>query len=281
MIKNVVLALLVLLASLPAFAADKGKESVSGRVVRTGTIRCGYAMWTPVLYQDLKSGQLAGISYELMNEIGKRLDLKIEWAEETGWGTLVEGLATDRYDMICVGLAASSGRAKVIGFSRPYFFSPLYLVARADDMRFDGGDWAMLDDPQYKIAVLDGEMSSVYVHQVLPKATAVAMPQMADYAMLLKEVETKKADVTMVTPETFAAYDKSNPGLLKIVRQDKPLSTFPCTFGLPLGDSALESMVNAALGELILDGTVERLIQKYEEFPNTFLRVFPPFIAAP
>jgi polar amino acid transport system substrate-binding protein len=276
--KHLILTILALLTlSAPVLAGDKGKESAYDRVMRTQTIRCGYGMWMPILYKDLNSNQLMGFAYDLMEVIGKRLNLKIDWAEETGWGTLVEGLATNRYDMVCVGLANSSGRAKVVDFSTPLFYSPVYLITRKDDTRFDRAEYAMLDDPQYKIAVLEGEMTSIIANQSYPHAKVDAIPQISDYSMLLKEVETKKADVTIVTPETFAEYDLNNPNKLKMIGKENPLSVFPASFGMPINDLAFKRMIDVTIGELMLDGTVERLLKKYEKYPNTFLRVTKPY----
>ena len=264
-------SLLLIMLALPAAAQDKS-ESVYARAVRTGSLRCGYALWAPILYQDMQTGTLAGFSYDVMNEIGKRLGLKIDWAEESAWGTLVEGLSTHRYDMICVAFGNTAARGKVIAFSAPLFYSPLYLVSRSSDKRFDKG-YMLLNAPKYRIAVLDGEMSALFSARTLPLAATDALPQTADYAMLLKEVETKKADATFVTPETFAAYNAGNPGLLKLADPQHPVMILPVSFGLPIDDPALKNMMDVTVTEMINDGTVDRLLTKYEKYPGTFLRV--------
>lgn len=275
MLKKVLLSLLLLCLSFPAHATDK-KESVFDRIMRTKEIRCGYAVWDPALYIDGKTGEMKGFAYDLMEILGQRLDLKIIWAEETGWGTIVEGLHTGRYDMICTGLAASSARAKFIDFSTPYLYLPIYVVGRADDTRFDKG-YGMLDDPQYKIAVLEGEMSAILARQLFPKATANAMPQIQDYSMLLKEVEAKKSDVTFVEPETFLNYTATNPGKLRIIDEARPLNTMPGTYGLPHNEPALRRMVDVTINEMIQDGTVAKLIHKYEKHPGTMLLPALPY----
>ncbi len=50
--------------------------------MRTQTIRCGYGMWSPVLYRDMKTNALNGFAYDLVNEIGHRLNL-LAWYSST------------------------------------------------------------------------------------------------------------------------------------------------------------------------------------------------------
>ncbi|MBI3442141.1 MAG: amino acid ABC transporter substrate-binding protein [Proteobacteria bacterium] len=273
--KKLILTCLVLLA-LSASASAAEKESVYDRVMRTGTIRCGYAIWTPVLFKDMNTGKLQGLTYDLMEQIGKRLNLKIEWAEETGWGTIVEGLHTGRYDMICTGIANSSARIKFIDFSAPAFFLPAYLVARKNDGIFDKNH-DLLNNGKYKIAVLDGEISSIMAVQLYPKAALDSMPQTSDYSLLLKEVETKKADVTIIEPETFYQYEQHNPGILKIVDKSHPLNVLPASFGVPINDLAFKRMIDVTLSELIYDGTVAKLVKKYEKVPGSMLLPTRPY----
>lgn len=274
--KKAFLALLMLCLALPALAAEK--ETVFERVTKTGTIKCGYALWVPILDKDAKTGEIKGMVKELMEEIGKRLSLKIDWAEESGWGTIVEGLHTGRYDMICAGLAISSARAKFIDFSTPLFFTPAHLITRHDDTRFDK-NYDALNDPKNKIAVLDGEMSSILARQLFPQASLDSLSQTADYSLLLKEVETKKADASIIEPTTFMEYNEHNPGLLKIANRDNPLNVFPASLGLPLNDPAFKGMIDVTLKEMMHDGTIKNLIKKYEKYPGTMFLPSPDYIA--
>ncbi|MCB1555938.1 MAG: hypothetical protein KDJ15_01355 [Alphaproteobacteria bacterium] len=54
-----------------AYAADKQKEPVYERVIRTEQIRCGYAMSPPVLVMDPNTKELSGLDVDLWTEIGK------------------------------------------------------------------------------------------------------------------------------------------------------------------------------------------------------------------
>src|SRR5271167_4377726 len=87
-----------------AMSADHGqaqqKESLYDRVIRTGKIRCAYVIYYPDCIKDPNTGKLSGIGIEAIELIAKKLGLTAEWTEEVGWGTMMEGLQTGRYDLI-------------------------------------------------------------------------------------------------------------------------------------------------------------------------------------
>ncbi len=280
------LALLVAIIALvltffsPRHTAEEAQttpkeETVFEHVMRTHTIRCGYATWNPVLYKDIKTGEVKGIAHDIMEEVGKKLDLRIDWAEETGWGTLVEGLSTHRYDMVCTGLLLMGQRARVIGFDQPVFYVPTYLVVRKNETRFQYNQ--DLDNSSYHIVVLDGESFSIIGPKFFPKAQFYSLPQNTDWSLILQDVVEGKADATGVSLSDFAAYEIANPGKLKLININQPLQVVPVSFGLPQGDIAMKTMVDAALGDLYNDGTIAHTLRVYAKVPNEFLLPAVPY----
>jgi ABC-type amino acid transport substrate-binding protein len=233
-------------------------------------------MWKPIFFRDPNTGKLQGAMYDLVEDMGHRLDLKIDWTEEAGWSGLVEGLATGRFDLACVGLYKNAARAKRIDSSDALFYSPMLVAVRADETRLKhNGD---LNDPKYKIAVLEGEAGSIAARQQFSKAGIDAIPQMSDYTQVYEDVKTKKADATLIEAATFAEYNAANLGILKLL-ESKPVNVFPVVFGLPADDAVFKAMINGALSEAINDGTVDRLLTKYEDHPNMFYRLAKPYEA--
>src|SRR5580693_5757716 len=76
-------------------------ETTYDRVIRTGVLRCGYTPYSVGLMKDPNSGQLSGIYYDVITRLADNLKLKVDWVEEVGWGSQIEGLNTNRYDLIC------------------------------------------------------------------------------------------------------------------------------------------------------------------------------------
>lgn len=264
--RKLILTLSVLCLSTSAFAGD-----VYDRVTKNGEIQCGYGIWNPIIYKDINSNEVKGAARDIMVAIGNKTELKINWKEESPWGTIIEGLATHRYDMICTSIGIMSARAKVVDFSTPIFYLPIYIISRKDDKRFDHPE-PTINSPDIKIGVLEGEGTSIIAREQYPKAKTISIPQTSDYSLLLEDLKTKKSDVTFVSAETFDAFNKKNPGLLKITAGGKPLSVVRIGFGLPKGDTDFKVLIDTALANLQDEGTLDKILDQYDPNRNLFLR---------
>jgi ABC-type amino acid transport substrate-binding protein len=71
---------------------SSSKPSAYDRVVQSKTLRCGYVVSAPHTMKDPNTGQMSGIMYDIAEEMGKRLGIKIVWNEEVTWATYFSGL---------------------------------------------------------------------------------------------------------------------------------------------------------------------------------------------
>lgn len=274
--KNFLLALMVLLFAMPAWAEDSPKESTYDRVMRTGTIRCGYVVWAPMFMKDPNTGVYSGIFYEYMEAVGKALDLKIEWTEETTPAGYVEALRLGRFDMLCSADWPNASRGKYLDYADPIFFLPLVPFAREEERRFDNNKDA-IDDPSVTISTIDGEMSSIIARQDFARAKTVSLPQNADASQMLMNVTNGKADITITALTTGLAYQEKNPGKLRRVPLPRPVRLFPNTLSMRLGEDSLRQMMNTATRELQYSGVIDKIIDKYEQYPDSILLPSRPY----
>jgi len=109
---KILAALFVLIIfSVSSFASDK--ELTFDRVMRTNTLRCGYVVLPPQFIQDPKTGHFSGVAYDVVMEVAKRLQLKVEWTEQVNFATVGEGLKAGRYDAFCLTTYRWSNLARV------------------------------------------------------------------------------------------------------------------------------------------------------------------------
>lgn len=256
------------------------KASVYDRVMAKRTLRCGYIAYPPVLVKDPNTGELSGFIVDLMAEIGQRLNLKIEWAEEVGWANNVEGLQQGHYDAVCVGYWRSAKEGQFLDYSIPFFYSALGVFVRADDHRFDA-DMTRLNDPNVALIVADGELAEVVAHADFPRMKVRTLPNLVDISQMMTEVATGKADVTFAELMHGAQYTKFNPGKLRLLNPEHPLRVFQNTLALPPNEPQMKAMLDSALYEMRDAGIVERLLRKYEPAPGTMYRVATPYAVPP
>ena len=255
--------------------ADVVKESTYDRVIRTGEIRCAYAPYAPALIKDPNTGELSGIFYDVMEEVGHRLNLKINWVEEVGYGVIPEGFVTNRYDAFCTTVWPTAGRSREGSFTVPIYYSPVDVFVRSDDHRFDN-DLSKLDDPSINFSGRDGDISAAYAEAAFPKAKIVSIPQLSDTAQTLDDVTHKKADATINEPSLLYLYLEKNPGTLRNITVEYPLRVSPNTIMMKPNDYQFKVMLDTTLQELLNSGYVDKVLQKYQKYP-VFLKTGLPY----
>ena len=248
--------------------SETRKESAYERVMRTNTLRCGYAIWEPGFSIDLKTGKPAGIYYDFFETIGQHTGLKMEWVGEIGWGDYPAALNSGRIDAMCFGAWPKANLAREILFSEPTYYLPIYAYVRKGDARFDHAV-EKINSPSVTISTMDSELSSELARTRFPRAKTFSIPENSAASMLLLNVAAGKADVTDAYHGD--AYMKANPDTIKVVPLEHPLRLFGHTIPVAKNEYSLLALLNAATDEIIDSGEFEAIVHKYEPTPGVLL----------
>lgn len=251
------------------------KEGRLETILSTGKIRASYLIYWPYFQKDPNTGELSGIFYEIMEEIGKAAELEILWVEEVGYENIFVGLDNHRYDVFAGGLWPSTSRAKAGGFTIPVFYSIIKAWGRSEEYRFK--DLSGINDPSVKIATIDGAMEDIIAKNDYPLAQRESLPELSPFTQNLLNITTKKADITFAEPGIIQQFLRTNPGLLKELAPDKPIRIFGNSLVVQRGDFELKAFFDIALKELLYNGTVEQILNKYEPAPGVFPRAALPY----
>jgi ABC-type amino acid transport substrate-binding protein len=244
--------------------------------MRTGVMRCGYNIWPPAVQVDANTGAVGGIIPDMVEYAAKAMNLKVEWVQQASWGTFTQDLKNGRFDAMCAGAWETKEAAPYVTYTRAVFYNPVYPYVRADDHRFDG-DLRILNDPQYKIATIDGAMTDTIAREDFPKAKRVSLPQLADNAEAVLNVALGKADVVFNEASVMLQFEATNPGKLR------PLGNVPYrSFASPLiaayiNEAALVRMFDTVLSEMQLQGTTQRITDRYSTDRRLFVPVAKPY----
>lgn len=273
---SVVLSVAITSLFLQRSDSDTARETAHERVMRTGTIRCGYAMWPPyAILKDPKTGELTGIFVDIIEKMADKLHLEVEWAEEPGWGTYIEGLQAGRYDLFCAPVWRVAEHAAQLQYGVALNYSAEHFYVRKDDLRFDE-TLKGVNDPSVKLAALDGEWSQFIARDFFPKAQRVEHPQLADLSMLLMDVMTKKADGVFLPPDLAKDFAAKNPGAIRQVTK-KPFQIYPNSFAAAMGEADLIAMTDTALIEMLNSGEIDGIVEKYEPDRSIFMPAAKPY----
>jgi ABC-type amino acid transport substrate-binding protein len=260
----VILSVFVSFLVLPQGSGDGRKtETAYERVIRTGTLRCGYGVTESLVMRDPNTGEMSGVVYDFMQEVGKALNIKVEYVLEMPWDTIGMGLETKKIDAHCAGVWATPARGRAMEFSNPMFFSPVVAFARADDHRFDN-NLDRINQPDITIVVSDDDITKeVYEHDFF-NAKKTELAQFSPPEELLLYVATHKADVAVNSPPRLNSFEKGYPGKMRTVPLAKPLRIFPDVIAVRMGEEELLHMLNTAIDQELDGGLMDKLLKKYQ-----------------
>ena len=275
-LKTNIAVLLMLVASVFILGSCNNSNTTNtaetkNEVFANKTIKVGYISYPPGFIVNPNTKEKSGIFNDVLVEIAKRNGLSIDYKEEVSWATMIEVLKTDRVNLIANPVWATKDRKENADFSKPVYYSPIGVYVRADDNRFDTAR-SKLNDPKIKIAAVDGEINYSIGKQDFPLAEVNPFPNNIDVAQLFLEIQTRKKDVTFAAPMFAYDYMQKKPCKLKKIGEKSPIRNYPNCYMYKKGESKVGDFLNAEIDKLIKDGTIDKIIAKYEPFKGAVIR---------
>lgn len=281
--KGLLLALAMSCLPLVELGCDQTSTSASGRgetvyerVVDAGKLRAAYITYPPACIKDTTTGELSGIFVDVLERAAHNLGLELEWTEEVGWGSQIEGLETDRYDIVGSPVWANPTRGKLTTLSIPVYYSGIGIYVRHDDDRFID-DFSSINSSGVRIATIDGETADLIARAQFPNAQRVSLPQLADISQMFLNIATNKADVVFAEPYYGYKYMKNNPGTVKNIAAESPIRLFGNCYMIKKNEMQLKHMLDVAIQDLLNSGYVDEVIDNYEPVDGLFYRAARPF----
>ncbi|WP_070970118.1 transporter substrate-binding domain-containing protein [Vibrio sonorensis] len=248
----VALGICLLTLSGTALAESRLQTILDSGVLRVGTT----GDWNPMTMKDPANNSYRGFDIDVTTELAKDLGVKVEYVP-TDWKTLVNGITANKYD-ITGSASLNMSRAKVAGYSQPYFYLAFVPVVQKKDLqRFS--DWSDFDKAEIKVAATLGTVQEKMVKDFFPSAQHVVIEAPArDFQELL----AKRADVS-VTSNVEAATLVEKFKQLAIVPVQKPRKPTPIAMLLPQDDSVWINYINHWVELKKTQGFFDRTAEKW------------------
>jgi polar amino acid transport system substrate-binding protein len=197
-----------------------------------------------------EEGNFTGFDPDLMTAIAEKLGLEPTY-QNSSFDTIFRDVAAGQFDIVAAASTITPAREKTVDFSRPYYEAQQALVVPTDS------DIATTDDLSGEIV---GAQQGTTGQTVADEDTdASEVRGFGKGADALAAVTTGQVAAAIVD-QPFAADAVEKQEGIEIAEEipTNELYGFPTAPGNPLLDD-----VNAAIQELIDDGTMDELYQEY------------------
>jgi ABC-type amino acid transport substrate-binding protein len=249
-------------AETPAPVVTK-QENAYERVMRTGTLRCGFIAWPPGFEVDANTKEVKGPTKEIFESIIKLTGWQAEFIE-VPLGTVATELKNGRIDAMCADGPFTISTVKYVDYTSWAFYTPVFVYLRANESQFT--DLRKLNDPAVEFVGIDGDLSVDLVTLRFPKAKIQTLSNMTDPAQMLLNVIDGKADAVILDPYTAEAFMRNNPGKIQSYDAEGPLAVYPLGFSVRWGEPELKAVLSRATEMAQNIGLLETRLDLYD--PN-------------
>lgn len=268
MLKKIVTSIILLFTMLLAACSNSSSTSSSSakqteweRIEAAGVLKVATpgTLFPTSYYND--NNELVGYEIEMMNEIGKRLDLKIEY-QEIGVAEAFTAVDSGKVDVAVNNFDTTAERLEKYNFSTPYKYSVGGYIVREDGSSgleaTDLSDWEGKKagggaGTQYmKIAtklgaepvIYDNVTNDVYLRDVSTGRTDFIPNDYYTQVMAIKWVNANFPDIKVKMGE--AKYNPTEQGIV-----------------MSKADTSLKEKLDQVINEMKEDGTLLAISEKY------------------
>ena len=201
-------------------------------------------------------GSFEGIDVEIAAAIAEKLGLELQ-VDDMDFDSALLAAQNGKSDMVMAGVTITDERMAVMDFSDTYANGVQVVIVKEDS------DIASIADLEGKmIGTQQGTTGYIYCSDT-PENHGYGEDHVtayADGATAVQALINGQVDCVVIDNAPAQEFVKANPGL-KIL--DTEFTNEDYAIGVAKGNTALLDAINTALKELIADGTVQEIIDKY------------------
>ena len=203
-------------------------------------------------------GSYVGIDIEIAQAIADKLGKELV-VENMDFDAIINSVSTGKADMGMAGLTVTDERLQSVDFSTSYATGVQAIIV-AEDSPITSVDDLYAEGAAYKVGVQISTTADIYFSGDIDDGlTTCTVEQYQTGAEAVTSLTTGKIDAVIIDNEPAKSFVAANEGL-KILDTKYTEEDYAIAFAK---GSELTEEVNNALKELIADGTVQNIIDKY------------------
>ena len=202
-------------------------------------------------YEFHEGDSIVGIDAEIAAAIAEKLGMELQ-IEDVSFDSIIPGVQAKKYDMGMAGMTVNEDRLKDVDFSDSYATGVQVVIVK------EGSDIATVDDVAgKKIGVQTSTTGDIYATDDFGDEN---ITRYDNGAVAVQALISGKVDCVIIDNEPAKSYVAANEGL-KILDTEYVEEKYAICFNKE--NTELKDKVNGALKELIADGTVQKIVDKY------------------
>ena len=198
------------------------------------------------------AGGFEGIDVEIATAIAEKLGLELV-VDDMDFSSVIAAVQSGKADIVMAGLTVNEERKKNIDFTDSYATGVQVIIVP------EGSEIQSVDDLSSDILIGCQEATTGYIY-CSDDYGEDAVVAYTNGATAIQALLAGKVDCIVIDSEPAKQFVAANEGLSIL---DTEYVTEDYAIGISKENNALLDAVNGALNELIEDGTVQTIIEKY------------------
>lgn len=209
-------------------------------------------------YEYVEGGQVAGIDAEIAAAIADKLGLELQ-IDDMEFDSITEAVKGGKADIGLAGMTVTPDRQEEVDFTVSYA-TGVQVIIVTEDSDITSADDLLAEGANHVVGVQRNTTGDLYTTDDIEKAGLGTIDRYSKGTEAIQALKTGKVDCVVIDNEPAKAFVAEVDGL-KIL--DTEYITEDYAAAMNKENPALYEAVNAALQELIADGTVQGIIDKY------------------
>ena len=215
------------------------------------------ASFPPYEFYDDETGEIVGIDAEVAAAICEKLGCELEIVD-MDFDAIIPAVTTGKIDFGMAGMTVTEERMQSVDFTTSYA-TGIQVVIVKEDSEITSVDDLFVEGANHKIGVQQGTTGDLYCSWDIEDEGLGSVERFKNGTDAVLALTSGKVDCVVIDNEPAKNYIAANEGL-KILDTEYAVEDYAIALAK---DSELTEKINAALEELIADGTVQAIIDKY------------------
>ena len=215
------------------------------------------AAFPPYEFYDDETGEIVGIDAEVAAAICEKMGYELEIVD-MDFDAIIPAVTTGKVDFGMAGMTVTEERMQSVDFTTSYA-TGIQVVIVKEDSEITSVDDLFAEGANHKIGVQQGTTGDLYCSWDIEDEGLGTVERYKNGTDAVLALTSGKVDCVVIDNEPAKNYIAANEGL-KILDTEYAVEDYAIALAK---DSELTAKINAALEELIADGTVQAIIDKY------------------